>query len=115
MSSSNNSVAVRHGGAGKGGKGLGKGGAAQQHRKKMKDSIEGVTKPALRRLARRGGVKRISGDIYTVVREALRDRLDLILKDAITYTTHANRKTVTTFDVVLSLKRNGAHIYGFGM
>jgi histone H4 len=28
------------------------------------NNIEGITKPAIRRLARRGGVKRISGLIY---------------------------------------------------
>ena len=50
-------------GRGKGGKGLGKGGA-KRHRKTLRDSIHGITKPAIRRLARRGGVKRISGLIY---------------------------------------------------
>jgi hypothetical protein len=43
-------------GRGKGGKGLGKGGA-KRHRKVIRDSIQGITKPAIRRLARRGGVK----------------------------------------------------------
>ena len=33
--------------------------------------IEGVTKPAIRRLARRGGVKRISFPIYKEVRDVL--------------------------------------------
>ncbi|EDW51009.1 GM11654 [Drosophila sechellia] len=47
-------------GRGKGGKGLGKGGA-ERHRKVLRDNIQGITKPAIRRLARRGGVKRISG------------------------------------------------------
>src|SRR3954468_16189397 len=47
------------GGAGLGGKGLGKGGA-KRHRKILRDNIQGITKPAIRRLARRGGVKRIS-------------------------------------------------------
>ena len=47
-------------GRGKGGKGLGKGGA-KRHRKILRDNIQGITKPAIRRLARRGGVKRISG------------------------------------------------------
>lgn len=46
-------------GRGKGGKGLGKGGA-KRHRKILRDNIQGITKPAIRRLARRGGVKRIS-------------------------------------------------------
>ena len=43
---------------GKGGKGLGKGGATR-HRKILRDNIQGI-----RRLARRSGVKRISGLIY---------------------------------------------------
>ena len=54
-------------GRGKGGKGLGKGGA-KRHRKILRDNIQGITKPAIRRLARRGGVKRISGLIYEEVR-----------------------------------------------
>ncbi|KAK9704734.1 hypothetical protein RND81_07G007600 [Saponaria officinalis] len=46
-------------GRGKGGKGLGKGGA-KRHRKVLRDNIQGITKPAICRLARRGGVKCIS-------------------------------------------------------
>ncbi len=59
---------------GKGGKGLGKGVSlspkfpkrlnannpsqgAKRHRKILRDNIQGITKPAIRRLARRGGVK----------------------------------------------------------
>ena len=38
-------------GRGKGGKGLGKGGA-KRHRKVLRDNIQGITKPAIRRLAR---------------------------------------------------------------
>uniref|UniRef100_A0A0D3F8Z9 Histone H4 n=1 Tax=Oryza barthii TaxID=65489 RepID=A0A0D3F8Z9_9ORYZ len=57
-------------GRGKGGKGLGKGGA-KRHRKVLRDNIQGITKPAIRRLARRGGVKRISGLIYEETRGAL--------------------------------------------
>jgi histone H4 len=49
-------------GRGKGGKGLGKGGA-KRHRKVLRDNIQGITKPAIRRLARRGGVKRISSKV----------------------------------------------------
>ena len=50
-------------GRGKGGKGLGKGGA-KRHRKILRDNIQGITKPAIRRLARRGGVKRISASKF---------------------------------------------------
>ena len=58
-------------GRGKGGKGLGKGGA-KRHRKVLRDNIQGITKPAIRRLARRGGVKRISGLIYEETRSVLK-------------------------------------------
>ena len=65
-------------GRGKGGKGLGKGGA-KRHRKVLRDNIQGITKPAIRRLARRGGVKRISGLIYEKTRGVLKVFLENVL------------------------------------
>jgi hypothetical protein len=58
-------------GRGKGGKGLGRGGA-KRHRKVLRDKIQGIPKLAIRRLARRGGVKRISGLIYEEARSVLK-------------------------------------------
>ncbi|KAL2066497.1 hypothetical protein VTL71DRAFT_2568 [Oculimacula yallundae] len=100
-------------GRGKGGKGLGTGKGSKRYRKVVKDTIQGVTKGDIRRLARRGGVKRISGGIYDEVRSTLKDRLTLILKDAVTILEYQNRKTVTVMDVVFALKRLGRPIYGF--
>ena len=100
-------------GRGKGGKGLGKGGA-KRHRKVMRDNILGITKPAIRRLARRGGVKRISGLIYDETRSVLKTFLDGVVLDAVSYTEHAKRKTVTAMDVVYALKRQGRTLYGYG-
>ncbi|GFR07977.1 histone H4 type VIII [Trichonephila clavata] len=68
---SNEDEAAKMSGRGKGGKGLGKGGA-KRHRKVLRDNIQGITKPAIRRLARRGGVKRISGLIYEETRGVLK-------------------------------------------
>uniref|UniRef100_A0A8C0A1G7 Histone H4 n=2 Tax=Bos TaxID=9903 RepID=A0A8C0A1G7_BOSMU len=96
-------------GRGKGGKGLGKGGA-KRHRKVLRDNIQGITKPAIRRLARRGGVKRISGLIYEETRGVLKVFLENVIWDAVTYTEHAKRKTVTAMDVVYTLKRQGRTI-----
>lgn len=92
---------------------MGKGGA-KRHRKVLRDNIQGITKPAIRRLARRGGVKRISGLIYEEIRGVIKIFLDNIIKDSVTYTEHARRKTVTAMDIVYSLKRQGKTIYGFG-
>jgi len=100
-------------GRGKGGKGLGKGGA-KRHRKVLRDNIQGITKPAIRRLARRGGVKRLSGLIYEETRGVLKVFLEHVIRDAVTYTEHARRKTVTSGDVVAALKRQGRTLYGFG-
>ena len=97
---------------GKGGKGLGKGGA-KRHRKILRDNIQGITKPAIRRLARRGGVKRISGLIYEETRGVLKVFLENVIRDSVTYTEHAKRKTVTALDVVYDLKRQGKTLYGF--
>lgn len=107
-------------------------GGAKRHRKILRDNIQGITKPAIRRLARRGGVKRISGLIYEETRGVLKIfleseshlaasavllliffRLDVI-RDSVTYTEHAKRKTVTALDVVYALKRSGRTLYGFG-
>ncbi|CAB4031785.1 histone H4-like, partial [Paramuricea clavata] len=70
--------------------------------------------PAIRRLARRGGVKRISGLIYEETRGVLKVFLENVIRDAVTYTEHAKRKTVTAMDVVYALKRQGRTLYGFG-
>jgi histone H4 len=55
---------------GKGGRGLGKTGSKVY--RKLRDNILGITKPAIRRLARRGGVKRISNLIYDETRAILK-------------------------------------------
>ncbi|KAK5901757.1 hypothetical protein CesoFtcFv8_007085 [Champsocephalus esox] len=95
------------------GKELGKG-KRTFHRQVHRDHIQGITKPAIRRLARRGGVKRISGLIYEMTREVLKVFLENVIRDAIIYTEHAKRKTMTAFDVVYALKRQGRTLYGFG-
>jgi histone H4 len=101
-------------GKGKGGKGLGKVGAKKRQRRVVRENILGITKPAIRRLARRGGVKRLSGLVYDETRSVLKVFLENVVRDAVTYTEHARRKTVTALDVVYALKRQGRTIYGFG-
>ncbi|RPA89158.1 histone-fold-containing protein [Choiromyces venosus 120613-1] len=85
----------------------------KRQRKIHRDSVHGITKGDLRRLARRGGVKRLSGAIYNEVRGAMTDHLKKILHSCTIYLDHANRKTITVTDVIHSLKRLGNPIYGF--
>jgi histone H4 len=58
-------------------RGLGKGGA-KRHRKILRDNILGISKPAIRRLARRAGVKRISAMIYEETRGVLKIYLETV-------------------------------------
>ena len=101
---------IKSAGKGKGGKSHG----AKRVRRTTKEVILGITKPAIRRLARRGGVKRISAMIYEETRNVLKTFLENVVRDAVVYTEHARRKTVTAMDVVYALKRQGRSLYGFG-
>jgi histone H4 len=100
-------------GRGKGMAGLGKGGA-KRHRKILRDNLFGITKPAIRRLCRRGGIKRISNLVYEETRGGLKAFMENIIRDAVTYMEHAKRKTVSALDVVYALKRNNRVLYGYG-
>ena len=92
-------------GRGEGCKGLGKGGA-KRHRKILRDNIQDITKQSIRRLARRAGVKRISGLIYKETRGVLKLFVENVICDAVTY--------INAMDVVFALKRQGRTLYGFG-
>ena len=63
---------IKSTGKGKSGKSYG----AKRVKRTSKEVILGITKPAIRRLARRGGVKRISHNIY----EETRLSMDLVHK-----------------------------------
>lgn len=96
------------------GKGVGKRGVfSRRHAKSVKSSLDGVTKASIRKLARRGGVKRLSSLIYDETRKVLVDFLKDVIGTSILYTEHARRKTVTVTDVIYALKKRGKALYGF--
>ena len=70
----------------------------------LRDNIQGITKPAIRRLARRGGVKRISAMIYEETRGVLKTFLEGVIRDAVTYTEHAKRglRPLSNLDALLT-------------
>ena len=83
-------------------------------RRFLRDSVGDITNAAIRRLARRGGVKRISGLMYEETRGHLKQYIEKVISEAIVYASYANRKTITAFDVVHAVKRQGRTLYGFG-
>lgn len=66
---------------------------------------------AVRRLARRGGVMRMSAGIRDVVSSILKQFIKTVVGRAAQYTEYANRKTVTLNDVLYSLKHTGEPLY----
>lgn len=86
----------------------------KRHLKQSKKSgMKLISNPPIRRLARRGGVKRISGSTYDEMRTSAEIFLSNTIKDAVSYTEYCHRRTVTSEDVVQSLKRTGKKLYGF--
>jgi len=84
---------------------------ALRHRNILWNNIQGISKNDIKRLARKGGVKRINGLIYDEIRCSLRGFLTNIIKDSVTYAEHSRRKTVTTMDILYALKRSGKTLY----
>ena len=130
-------------GRGKGGKGLGKGGA-KRHRKVLRDNIQvRVLSRCLPEFSPAGHHEaghpssgapwrcqahlgsHLRGDARCAQGAALallfprqgvfvQVFLENVIRDAVTYCEHAKRKTVTAMDVVYALKRQGRTLYGFG-
>ena len=92
-------------GRGKGGKGKGGGGKGKRHHKVTQQIAQNITKPAIRRLARRAGIKRISALIYTETRYALIGFLENVLRQTSIYADHAKKQTMSAWHVVLALKQ----------
>ena len=67
--------------------------------------------PALKRLARRGGIKRLSAETYDEARKVIKNYLTQVVRDSVNVTTYSKRKTVTSADVMYALTRNGSQLY----
>jgi len=72
-----------------------------------------ITKSAIKHLARRGGVKRISGLLYEETRSNLNSFVLALVKDASLMTSHARRRTLKSADILRALERKGRTIYGY--
>ena len=67
--------------------------------------------PALRRLARKAGIKRLSTDVYEATREVLKIFVHNVMNVASKYTYHRLKKTITLDDMWRALSRNDFKLY----
>ncbi|XP_041039298.1 histone H4-like [Carcharodon carcharias] len=122
-------------GRGKGGKGLGKGGA-KRHHKVLHDNTQGIAKPAIPQpdSAWQGQADlgfpyefprmKVLLDVWKLsplvsalpeTRGVLKVFLENVIGDAVTYAEHAKRKAVTAMGVVYTLKHQGRTLGGFAI
>ncbi|KAG6952103.1 hypothetical protein JG688_00013423 [Phytophthora aleatoria] len=66
----------------------------------MKRGHSCISNQSIRRLARRARVKRMSALIYQQTRAVLKFFVRNLVQDALKYTEHANRKTMSTMDAI---------------
>jgi histone H4 len=97
-------------------------GGAKRHRRVLRDSITGFTLPALRLIARRGGVPLPQADagvpLPHAVLEPARSEMHgwyiATLRDAVANVEHGRRKTVAAPDMVWAVRKQGVVVYGLG-
>lgn len=81
---------------------------------KGKGSSRGITKPSLKRVARRAGVKHITAQVLKDLPIVIREFVAKNVGNAALYTQHSRRHTISCLDVTTALKHLGRPIYGFG-
>lgn len=90
--------------------GIGRGGPKRARKPLLRNSIQGISNDAIRRIAHKAGAKRISGLVPEETRGVLRMLLEKILKDSITLTDHSKMKTVQGFHVRQATELNDEYI-----
>lgn len=79
----------------------------KRHRKVIRDSMQGITKPAIKKLAQRAGVKRISAFVYEEMRGVMKTYLTNILRESEIVMTNRGVKTLMVQDLRTGLANMG--------
>eukprot|EP00754_Rhynchopus_humris_P006298 Rhum_TRINITY_DN13061_c0_g1::Rhum_TRINITY_DN13061_c0_g1_i1::g.56555::m.56555/K11254/H4; histone H4 len=86
-------------------------GAGGKRHSKAAAKGRGITKGSIRRIARRGGCRRLSQGVYDEARAILRSFLDGVMADTCALLELTGRRTVRAADVLYSLKKAGKTLY----
>ena len=73
----------------------------------LRDNIQGLTKPAITRLARKGGIVRLSGPVYEEIRYVIKFTIENWLREVVTITNSRKSKRITLGDLEIGAKAHG--------
>ena len=76
----------------------------------LTNNIMGMSKPMIRRLCLRSGIKRVSSNVYETVRTNMQAFVDNALDAALVFTRRMKHNTVTQDDIVRGLAAKGVHV-----
>jgi len=85
-------------------------GKAPKQRKIVRDSIQGITAPAIQRICQTAGIKRISRLVYEEVRGVMKLFVEDTMKDALVFCEHVRRKTLQEGDLDAALQVKGKYL-----
>ncbi|KAH6607563.1 hypothetical protein Trco_003876 [Trichoderma cornu-damae] len=77
------------------------------------ENVLGIKKPALRRLARRGGIDKITEEVFQEARDAMTDYVKEVMKDIVESVEARGANIVTMDDVKYGIDRRGQTSIGF--
>lgn len=72
----------------------------------------GMSKPSIRRLARRSGAKRVSSSVFSKSKDIVNDFLHFVLKRAVAYNDYEGRKTMSQKHILTALEHIGIPVVG---
>ena len=84
------------------------------HHRVLRESIQGITKHQINRIAARGGCVKVSQLIYEKIRGVTKVFLESILRDTVTFTEHERSFTVAPEHVLSACARQGRMLWGTG-
>lgn len=76
------------------------------HRMTLHNNFQAISVQEIRRAARCGGMKPISGLVYNGIQGIFHKYIEKIIPDAVLYLENAQHKMITVMDVVHALKGN---------
>jgi histone H3 len=80
---------------------------AKRHRRVLRDNIQGLNQPALRRLCQRAGVTRMTSRVYEELRGITSVKLEELLRRAVVSLEHDGRKTLYVRDLEFAVEGTG--------